>query len=213
MGALRLAALLELAVAPLPATAQGAADPVARWRADIAEASARFGIPESWIVRVMRAESGGRTMLNGRPIRSPAGAMGLMQLMPATWAETRATYNLGADPDDPRANILAGTAYLRRMYDRFGYPGMFAAYNAGPGRYAAYLADQARLPRETTGYLAAVAGDARTMPHRALSAAREAVEPPRQSLFVVRSGGAESGGQAADSTARNGLFFVRGGER
>ena len=59
--------------------------------------------------------------------------MGLMQLMPATWAAMRAEHGLGHDPHDPRDNILAGTAYLRAMYDRFGYPGLFAAYNAGPG--------------------------------------------------------------------------------
>lgn len=43
------------------------------------------------------------------------------------------------------------------MYDRFGYPGLFAAYNAGPARYAAYLSGRATLPRETRAYMAAVA--------------------------------------------------------
>jgi soluble lytic murein transglycosylase-like protein len=70
--------------APVPVSQP---DPVARWRPFIAEASRRFGVPAAWIERVMRAESGGRTTRNGRPISSPAGAMGLMQLMPATWAE------------------------------------------------------------------------------------------------------------------------------
>jgi hypothetical protein len=50
-----------------------------------------------------------------------------------------------ADPHAPRDNILAGTLYLRLMYDRFGYPGLFGAYNAGPGRYASYLARRASL--------------------------------------------------------------------
>src|SRR3546814_13425104 len=66
--------------------------------------------------------------LNGRPIRSRAGAMGLMQLMPATWADMRARVGLGRNPDDPRDNILAATFCLRLMYDRFGYPGLFGAY-------------------------------------------------------------------------------------
>ena len=40
--------------------------------------------------------------------------MGLMQIMPATWAELRERYDLGNDPYDPHDNILAGTAYLAR---------------------------------------------------------------------------------------------------
>ena len=146
-----------LAVALLVATPV-AADPVDRWRAEIAEASARFAVPVAWIEGVMRAESGGQTMLGGRPITSRAGAMGLMQLMPATWAAMRAAHGLGRNPHDPHDNILAGTAYLRAMYDRFGYPGLFAAYNAGPGRYAAHLATGRALPAETRAYLAQVSG-------------------------------------------------------
>jgi hypothetical protein len=63
-------------------------------------------------------------------------AMGLMQIMPDTWAGLRVAI-LGADPYDPRDNILAGAAYLREMHDRYGSPGFLAAYNAGPGRYDA----------------------------------------------------------------------------
>ena len=134
------------------------ARPVDRWSGYIAEASDRFGVPEEWIRRVIRAESGGRTTLAGRPIISRAGAMGLMQLMPGTWREMRAAHGLGPDPHDPRDNILAGTAYLRAMHDRFGYPGLFAAYNAGPERYAGHLATGRRLPAETVAYVAAVGG-------------------------------------------------------
>src|SRR3546814_1455139 len=54
-------------------------------------------------------------------------------------------------------NILAGTFYLRLMYDRFGYPGLFAANNAGLGRYAEHLAGRRALPVETVGYLVGVA--------------------------------------------------------
>jgi soluble lytic murein transglycosylase-like protein len=140
------------------------ADAVDQWQVYISEASLRYGIPEGWIRRVMRAESGGQTSRGGAPIRSQVGAMGLMQLMPRTWAEVRAGEALGSDPDDPRDNILAGTAYLRAMYDQFGYPGLFAAYNAGPARYAAYLAGRSRLPAETSAYVASIAGGRRARP-------------------------------------------------
>lgn len=129
----------------------------------------------------MRAESGGRTRLGGRPITSPAGAMGLMQLMPGTWTAMRAQHGLGPDPYHPRDNILAGTAYLRAMYNRFGYPGLFGAYNAGPARYAAALAGTRRLPEETRAYLATVAGTA-IAPRRPSSAV---VQPPL--VFITRS--------------------------
>jgi soluble lytic murein transglycosylase-like protein len=134
------------------------ADPVARWMPLVAEAARRFALPQAWIVRVIRAESGGRTELHGRPIRSSRGAMGLMQLMRGTWATMRAVHALGPDPDDPHDNIMAGAAYLRAMYDRFGYPGLFGAYNAGPTGYAAWRAGRRRLPTETIVYLAKVAG-------------------------------------------------------
>ncbi|MDH4744231.1 lytic transglycosylase domain-containing protein [Sphingomonas sp. CBMAI 2297] len=156
------------------------ADPAGTWRwsAEIDAAAARCGVPGDWIVRVMQAESGGRTMLGGRPIRSPKGAIGLMQLMPATWAELRRELGLGDDPDLPADNIVAGACYLRRMYDRFGYPGLFAAYNAGPARYAAWLAGEAGLPAETTAYLRRVTG--------AVPVPAEVAPLPREPLFLVR---------------------------
>lgn len=118
----------------------------------IAEAARRFGIPQPWIRAVMEVESAG----NPRAV-SHAGAMGLMQIMPDTWAELRVAYRLGNDPFDPRDNILAGTAYLRQMYDRFGSPGFLAAYNAGPARYQNHLDSGRALPLETQNYLAILA--------------------------------------------------------
>jgi soluble lytic murein transglycosylase-like protein len=118
-------------------------------------AAERFGIPSDWIYAVMRVESGGQTERNGWPITSPKGAMGLMQLMPATYAEMKRQYGLGADPYAPADNIMAGAAYLRLNFDRFGYPGLFAAYNAGPDRYVRSLSG-AKLPAETRAYLAKI---------------------------------------------------------
>ncbi len=76
--------------------------------------------------------------------RSSRGAYGLMQVMPATWWELAAGPGCApevarlTDPpcmDDPEANLRAGTAYLRRLVDRFNgnLPLAIAAYNAGAG--------------------------------------------------------------------------------
>lgn len=134
------------------------ADSVTRWRPLTSAAAARTGLPLAWIEQVMRAESAGHATRNGRAIRSDKGAMGLMQLMPGTWAQLRAELGLGFDPDDPHDNILAGSVYLRRMYDRFGYPGCLAAYHAGPARYGAYLAGRQGLPSTTRAYVAGILG-------------------------------------------------------
>ncbi|WP_413783084.1 lytic transglycosylase domain-containing protein [Novosphingobium resinovorum] len=119
----------------------------------VADAARRFGIPEAWIWAVMRVESGG----NARAV-SRAGATGLMQIMPATWAGLRSRYGLGPDPFDVRDNIMAGAAYLREMYDRYGNASaMLAAYNAGPARYDDFVSRGRPLPAETVGYLAQLA--------------------------------------------------------
>jgi hypothetical protein len=125
-----------------------------RWTPLIAQASKRFGVPPSWIRAVMQAESGGRTTLaEGKPIVSDAGAMGLMQLMPSTWRDMRIQYGFGRDPFDPHDNIFAGTAYLRWLRGKYGYPTMFAAYNDGPGNLEEKLKTGGLLPAETRLYL------------------------------------------------------------
>ena len=118
----------------------------------VTEASKRFTVPEHWIRAVMRVESDSK-----QRARSSKGAMGLMQIMPKTWADLRARYGLGADSFDPRDNILAGAAYIRELSDRYGTPGFLAAYNAGPGRYERHLATGRPLPDETQAYVATLA--------------------------------------------------------
>jgi soluble lytic murein transglycosylase-like protein len=149
------------------------------WSSFVDEAAARFAIPREWILATIARESRGRAWRDGRPIRSSKGAMGMMQLMPTTWRAMRYTLGLGPDPDDPHDNILAGSAYLRRLYDRFGYPGLFAAYNAGPARYAAFL-DGRPLPRETRAYLVGID----VMPARSRAVTSNAVPV---GLLVVRA--------------------------
>jgi hypothetical protein len=134
--------------------AMSTAELIDRWTPYIKEASRRFKISTDWIKAVIRVESGGRTLSDdNQPITSTAGAMGIMQVMPATYQDMRQAYSLGDDPHDPRDNILAGTAYLRWLEERYGYPKMFAAYNAGPATLEAQSAGKRKLPKETRDYL------------------------------------------------------------
>ncbi len=155
-----------------------------RYADHIAEASRRFDVPIAWIQAVMRAESAGEPRA-----LSSAGAMGLMQIMPATWADLRARYSLGRDPYDPRDNIFAGAAYLRELHNRYGSPGFLAAYNAGPGRYEESLSGRP-LPAETRAYVALLAplidGSASTNPTAIAAVDRSAWT--RAPLFIAQSG-------------------------
>ena len=129
-----------------------------RWDAFMTEASQRFHVPKAWIRAVMRQESGGRTMLGeNQPIVSRAGAVGLMQVLPATYDEMAGEHRLGNNPFDARDNIMAGTAYLRWLHQKYGYPAMFAAYNAGPGRVQDHLEKGVSLPAETRTYIGNIA--------------------------------------------------------
>jgi len=195
---------LGLAMAAVVSPSAAAAGPVDRWTSEIARASARFGIPASWIRRVMQVESGGRTRRGGLPVVSRAGAMGLMQLMPGTWHDMRAALGLGSDPFDPHDNILAGTFYLRLMYDRFGYPGLFAAYNAGPGRYASSITGGRALPAETRAYVALIG--AGTREDTAMAG------PAAAPIFVIRTPTAgPAGATPSAALPRSSLFIALAG--
>ncbi len=152
----------------------------------IDEASRRFRVPAAWIRAIMRAESA----YDVRAVSS-VGAMGLMQVMPETWLELRARYSLGSDPFDPHDNIIAGAAYLREMYDRYGdFSAMLAAYNAGPQRYDEYLAGTRALPAETRAYVATIAPllGVETLPDAMPSAHVDPLAWMNAPLFVARPG-------------------------
>jgi hypothetical protein len=136
----------------LPPTHRASSESLHPFAAFVTEASRRFSVPEHWIRAVMHVESGAK-----QRAQSSKGAMGLMQIMPGTWNELRARHGLGPDPYDPHDNILAGTAYIRELHNRYGAPGFLAAYNAGPGRYERHLATGRPLPAETQAYVATLA--------------------------------------------------------
>jgi hypothetical protein len=100
-----------------------------QWDGAILDASRRYGVPAALIKAVCLAESG----MNPRA-KSPAGAMGVMQLMPAT------AKGLGVeDPWDPLQNIDGGVRYLRQLLVRFGdKTRAVAGYNAGPRNVEKY---------------------------------------------------------------------------
>ena len=117
----------------------------------IDEASGRFAVPARWIPAVMQVESAG-----DQHATSSRDAMGLMQLMPSTWVELSVRYGLGLDPFGPRDNILAGTAYLKEMFDRFGSAGFLAVYHTGLSRFDQHLATGRPLPTDTVAYVTMV---------------------------------------------------------
>jgi hypothetical protein len=114
-------------------------------------ASRKYGVPPAYIRSVMQVESSNRPDALGPVTRSGQRAGGLMQLMPATYAEVAEREGLGPDRMDPTNNIFAGTAYLRQNNDRFGgdWSKTFAAYNAGPSR----VERGGPLPAETRRYV------------------------------------------------------------
>jgi hypothetical protein len=194
------------------------------WGPYVAEASHRFDVPQSWIRNVMHTESGGHLYINGQLVTSPVGAMGLMQLMPETYQEVEGEYGLGDDPYNPHDNIMAGTAYLRELYDLFGSPGFLAAYNAGPQRLNEYLADGRPLPDETTHYVAMIQpyiqGDMPQGRSPADQFAMNSMSAPSgrpynggagASLAETGGGPVSGGGSSDDSLAETGGGLVSGG--
>jgi len=108
----------------------------------VGEQAWQIGLDADWIIAVIRQES-----VFARTLASHAGAVGLMQLLPATAREV--ALGLGLDPPsrwdllNPTVNIRLGSAYLARMRDRFGHVALAtAAYNAGPARVSRWLPDE-----------------------------------------------------------------------
>lgn len=180
--------LCQIAVSTILVTSAGAqiatrSGSVDRFAEFIEQASARFALPARWIRAVMQVESSGDVHAI-----SSSGAMGLMQLMPGTWVELSVRYGFGLDPFDVSDNILAGAAYLKEMYDRFGTAGFLAAYHAGPARYQQHLTTGQPLPPETAAYVAAVSpllGNEKV--ERAVFRIKRAVSWREAPLFVERT--------------------------
>ncbi len=183
--------------------------------ADLVDTAARrHGVDPDLVHAVIAVESGYRASA-----RSRAGAQGLMQLMPGTQRD------LGvSDAFDPRQNVDAGVAYLRRLTDEFGIVLALAAYNAGPGAVRRYngippyeetrayvravlargrpaagghdAAPDVLLRRDGQGDDEAAAGVGREFQPPAEAAAKRGVSNERQ----IRAGGAGPPQAAADAS-------------
>jgi hypothetical protein len=98
------------------------------WHRDLVAVEAKYGLPPGLLGALVRAESGGNPSAH-----SPAGAIGLTQLMPGT------AKSLGVNPNDPRQNLEGGAKYLSQQLKRFrDVNKALAAYNAGPGAVQQY---------------------------------------------------------------------------
>ena len=116
------------------------------YRAEAARIAEQEGIDPDLFLRLVQQESSFRPNAV-----SPAGAIGLAQLMPGT------ARDLGVDPSDPIQNLTGGARYLRQQMDTFQDPQLaLAAYNAGPGNVRKY----GGIPpfQETQNYVSRVLG-------------------------------------------------------
>lgn len=165
--------------------------------------AARNDIPSTWATAVARQESAFWVRA-----RSRAGALGLMQLMPATARQTARQHGLALQQltalYEPRTNIALGSAYLGEMYRRFGNNRVFAtaAYNAGPHRVERWLKDRGQLPLdiwietipfdETRNYVQNVLAFGVIYDQRAGRQARLLSDQERALLALNQSGDRES---------------------
>ncbi|MGE5153691.1 MAG: transglycosylase SLT domain-containing protein [Bdellovibrio bacteriovorus] len=160
-----------------------------RYRDLVSEQAWQTGLGEDWIFAVLRQES-----VFAPDVASSAGALGLMQLMPATARQVAQTLGRpGEGPTrtqilDPELNIALGSTYLAWMRDRFGHAALAtAAYNAGPHRVARWLPEDCMeadlwilsIPfAETRGYVE------RVLAYRVIYGARLGLEPVRVSELL-----------------------------
>lgn len=130
--------------------------PLDPWGPYINQSSQRFNVPDQWIRAIILQETRGYQYYNKRPVTSPHGAKGLMQIKSTTYKALAKRYSLGSDVYDPHDNIMAGTGYIRTLYNKYGAPGFVAAYHGGPGTLNAYLQHGKALPKSTKNYLISV---------------------------------------------------------
>lgn len=138
---------------------------VSQYSGLISNSAKEYGLPDALITSMLSAESSGDPNA-----RSPVGASGLMQVMPATFKMMTDRGVGNGDINDPANNIKVGTAYMAEQmakYSKYGAKGIdyaLMAYNWGPGNTDKYIAslntkNPMSMPAETKNYLAKVKGN------------------------------------------------------
>jgi soluble lytic murein transglycosylase-like protein len=126
--------------------------PPAKYADTIAMAEAQNGIPPNMLARLLYQESRYREDIITGKTRSPVGALGIAQFMPATARE------MGIDPLNPPQAINGAARYLARLYDKFGnWTEALAAYNWGSGNVQ--RKGLANAPTETRNYFVQILAD------------------------------------------------------
>lgn len=122
------------------------------YRASIANVETVYGLPSGMLGRLLWQESHYRQDIIAGKTKSPAGALGIAQFMPATAAE------LGIDPLEPYQSINAAGLYLSRLYRATGdWTSALAAYNWGVGNVQ--RKGLATAPPETVAYYSSIMSD------------------------------------------------------
>lgn len=122
------------------------------YRASIAAAEVNHGLPDQMLARLLWQECRYKPSIISGAVRSPAGALGIAQFMPATAKE------MGIDPLDPFAAIDAAARYLRSLYRKTGdWQKALAAYNWGIGNVQ--RKGLANAPTETKNYFNQILAD------------------------------------------------------
>ncbi|MCK9991394.1 MAG: hypothetical protein RugAbin2_02408 [Rugosibacter sp.] len=133
-------------------TALGFWSPPEKYAGMVSAAESRYSLPDGMLARLLWQESRYREDIINGSTRSPVGAMGIAQFMPATAKE------FGIDPLNPAQAIDAAGKYLSRLYGRFGnWSEALAAYNWGQGNVA--RKGLAKAPAETRNYFASILSD------------------------------------------------------
>lgn len=123
------------------------------YRAIFASAARDSGVPELLLLRVAQQESAFRpAVIDGR-VKSSAGAVGIMQIVPR--------WHPGVDPLDVRAAVNYAARYLASLHQKFGsWPRALAAYNWGQGNLSEYIAGRINIvPLETRRYVSQIISD------------------------------------------------------
>ncbi len=129
-----------------------------RWVPAINVAENQVGIPSDLLARMAYQESHFRPEIIDGSVVSPAGALGILQLMPQYFASVRVPRPFG--PQDTLAQITEAAGELARLYRHYRDWGLsLAAYNDGQGNVDGYLAGNRALPAETLAYVSDVLTD------------------------------------------------------